>query len=614
MADIIKKDIGAVSAYALAVEGGYTGTEDDFRADMANLAGNVAQVAADKLAAAQSATDADASKTAANAAKAAAEIAKEKAEAAQAAAETAKAGAETAKAEAKTSADNSAASAAAAAGSATEAAQTLASIPPAYNVLVDRVAALEASKIKRYSVRFTGSGAGTREDDAVGMVANVAVNDEVVRNDFDNVSFFERPICNCTWDADNRKWRVNAYKGDPDFAWDGSNGEVMYECKPCAYSDDTDLNAYVSVTGTPREGYTLFSIFPDWNTKIYLPVFNLVMVDGKAGSRAGYFPATGSLNEFDTKAKTFFSEAHTETIEALYYDACLQLVEFATKDVQSVMAGASNHSYNSATTVIASVISTTQFTMATAEANRFVVGQTVAIGSAKNGSNRTPNVVIANIEDSGESGYKKITLETEVSGLAAGDFLSTRMWRTGAAAMAVTNASSGSLASNTDGLHPCIYRGKENPWGNGFSTICNLLIKRNGEGTTENPYSYKLYYLPDISKYANGAITEDYIEIDIELPTSSEYIKLMAKDGVNKEVFAPKSIGGSSSTYWAAYYYVPQYSVCAVRFGGFFNNGRYCGFYFTCSGASSSSGVGYAARLLCNPKRGSGGGSPQLAS
>ena len=611
---VIESYLGDVTAYADARKHGYTGTREEFGEQQAKAGISAALVAENRIAADAAKNSAITAKTAAEAAQNKAETAKANAEAAQAAAETAKAGAETAKAEAKTSADSSAASAAAAAGSATEAAQTLASIPPAYNVLVDRVAALEASKIKRYSVRFTGSGAGTREDDAVGMVANVAVNDEVVRNDFDNVSFFDRPICNCTWEADKNKWRVNAYKGDPDFAWDGSNGEVMYECKPCAYSDDTDLNTYVSVTGTPREGYTLFSIFPDWNTKIYLPVFNLVMVDGKAGSRAGYFPATGSLNEFDTKAKTFFSEAHTETIEALYYDACLQLVEFATKDVQSVMAGASNHSYNSATTVIASVISTTQFTMASAEANRFVVGQTVAIGSAQNGTNRTSNVVIANIEDSGESGYKKITLETEVSGLAAGDFLSTRMWRTGAAAMAVTNASSGSLASNTDGLHPCIYRGKENPWGNGFSTICNLLIKRNGGGTTENPYSYKLYYLPDISKYANGAITEDYIETDIELPTSNGYIKLMAKDGVNKEVFAPKSIDGSSSTYWAAYYYVPQYSVCAVRFGGDFTYGRYCGFYFGCHFAPSSSNVLSAARLLCNPKRGSGGGSPQLAS
>lgn len=151
MADIIKKDIGAVSAYALAVEGGYTGTEDEFRADMANLAGNVAQVAADKLAAAQSATDADASKTAAQTAKAAAETAKAKAEAAQAAAENAKADAETAKAEAKTSADNSAVSAAAAADSATEAAQTLASIPEDYSALNQSVSELNNDLVQTES-------------------------------------------------------------------------------------------------------------------------------------------------------------------------------------------------------------------------------------------------------------------------------------------------------------------------------------------------------------------------------------------------------------------------------------------------------------------------------
>lgn len=55
MADTIKKDIGAVSAYALAVEGGYTGTEEQYKQDMANLARNVTQVANDKAATAESA-------------------------------------------------------------------------------------------------------------------------------------------------------------------------------------------------------------------------------------------------------------------------------------------------------------------------------------------------------------------------------------------------------------------------------------------------------------------------------------------------------------------------------------------------------------------------------
>lgn len=60
---IIIKDIGAGSAYAMAVEGGYTGTEEQFKHDMAYFADNIAKVEQNKNIAAESADNAQASES-----------------------------------------------------------------------------------------------------------------------------------------------------------------------------------------------------------------------------------------------------------------------------------------------------------------------------------------------------------------------------------------------------------------------------------------------------------------------------------------------------------------------------------------------------------------------
>lgn len=60
---------------------------------------------------------------------------------------------------------------------------------------------LSGERIKKYSVSFSGSKcAGTRLDSAVGMRAEVQIGEDGsdVINDFDNVSFYNRPVCCCT--------------------------------------------------------------------------------------------------------------------------------------------------------------------------------------------------------------------------------------------------------------------------------------------------------------------------------------------------------------------------------------------------------------------------------
>ena len=200
--------------------------------------------------------------------------------------------------------------------------------------------------------------------------------------------------------------------------------------------------------------------------------------------------------------------------------------------------------------------------------------------------------------DPSDSTLYVVKLVEAAPGLAANDYISSRMYKTGKAALAVTNASSGSPVSNTSGKYPCIWRGKENPWGNGFSTLCNVLSKRYGE---EGSYTYKLQYLPDPSKYANGAITEDYIEANFNLATTDGYAKTLGQDTRYPFLFCTSEVGASSTTYIGAYYYYPRYAVGAVRVGGLFYGGGNVGLSFHLISAPSASNIYCAARLFCSP-------------
>lgn len=444
-------------------------------------------------------------------------------------------------------------------------------------------------KVKKYSVSFSGSSPiGTRLDSAVGMTANVAVNAAIVQNDFDNVSFFNRPICCCTWDKNKRKWRVNAYKGEPDFKSDGSNGEVMYECTPFYYKADFSSSGspvYVSVTGTPCEGYTLAPMFKNAVDKVYCPSYWLSEVSGTATSRSGTYPLYGSLNELMTKAKTFDEKAYLETMENVFSDYLLMLVEFATKDLQTVMMGCTNLRYNQED--IIQSVTPEGFAIETSIASNYVRGQTISIGTTKNAEDKAKQVKIIKIEKSGDTSY--ITLDKKIENLAVGDYISSRCYINGATD--IVEASSGSPVSNTDGKHPCIWRGKVDPWGNGFSLISNMLIKKEGD-------NYIPYYLEDPYKYNNGNITEDYIKSNITALSTNGYVKSFKSDSRYTFLITPSELGATYNTYASANFYAPRYAVNTVRVGGGFISRREASpIHFGCSNNPAERILFYLGRL-----------------
>ena len=115
-----------------------------------------------------------------------------------------------------------------------------------------------------YTVSFPdpSSTLGVREDLAVGMEANVAIGEGVlVRNDFDRIPIFDRPIVNATWNAQRGRWEAFVERGEADFTWRPQEPyrEVLYRCRPFWYRLEHGANGPLRVSVSPEalEGYTL---------------------------------------------------------------------------------------------------------------------------------------------------------------------------------------------------------------------------------------------------------------------------------------------------------------------------------------------------------------------
>ena len=233
---------------------------------------------------------------------------------------------------------------------------------------------MKKNQSKKYGVKFSGSNPkGIRTFAAVGMVANVGVDDEVVVNDFDNVSFFDRPVC-CGTFNESGEFLVNAYEGEPGFTRDGSNGDVYYECTPFYWNGSFEEPV---VSAVEFGGSKLAPMFSSPDKKVYLPCYWASKTpEGKYRSISGAYPAWNSVNEHMNACRKTNANAHTETIKAHMSEYILQLVEFATKDLQSVMMCSCNLIWENASYVTTQETTNQNYVVvAKDKATAYVVGQ-----------------------------------------------------------------------------------------------------------------------------------------------------------------------------------------------------------------------------------------------
>lgn len=143
---------------------------------------------------------------------------------------------------------------------------------------------------------------------------------------------------------------VNAYKGEPGYIEDGTNGEVWVEHSLFFYKHTyTEDAEEVVISATQLAGFQPAPIFVNTDgtlrQKAYTAAYPLAIVNGQATSRANVFSDVYSLNTAITAARTLGNN-YTVTTIAEWYTECLYMwVEFATRNLQAIMKGASDMPY-----------------------------------------------------------------------------------------------------------------------------------------------------------------------------------------------------------------------------------------------------------------------------
>ena len=150
-------------------------------------------------------------------------------------------------------------------------------------------------------------------------------------------------------------------------------------------------------------------------------------------------------------------------------------------------------------------------------------------------------------------------------------------------------------------VHVPSYRGIENPFGHVWSWTDGILVKAQSEEAGGKHLFYRA--VEDNPANFSSSSYEHYV-LRGELPRSDGYVKkiLCGENGDNM----PKAVGGSSTTYFADYFYqnIPSSGEATrgVYFGGSADNGAYAGLaYAHTHNAPSNTNTNFGSRLCFIP-------------
>lgn len=515
--------------------------------------------------AASSATAAENSETAAARSAQGATNAETAAKAAQNAAEAAKTGADTAASNASEKATAAASSATAAKSSETAAAK---SADDAKNYAAQVAGIVTSQAI--FGVNFSGStSAGTRVGAAKDFVFAPGTDTSAGQNSFDAVyPWAGMRRCCCTLNADGTV-KVNAYKGQPGYIEDGTNGEVLVEIPLFYVSGMLDVAPSISMSMLPgyRAPRKFLNADGSLKQKCYVRAFpGSIGADGKLHSIAGAVP-TGSQNitQFLAAARKWgdtYSIGTSADFEVLAY---LMIIVYGTRHAQSKINGcASLYSTNlavaAATDNAASVV--------VAKSASIEPGMVISIGTGDEDETIAKRRIVTSVEAiDGDATNVKVNFD----GNPVTTTTDHKVWRimqgTGTANSVI--ATCGSPVSNTDGRHSFVFYGVENPlYGNQWRFECDWKLI---DGVP--------YWCDDPTKYS-WTSNDGYIALDTMAMPDEGWATALQQDDRAPNVQITKSVGGNSSTYLADYFYINKAGTRIVLRGGRSRSGGNAGPFY----------------------------------
>ena len=457
-----------------------------------------------------------------------------------------------------------------------------------HNAFIENILELQ-SNVRRYGVKFTGSvAAGERLYDAVGLTAAVGTDTDGAVNDFDAIMPWAG-MRRCNTEIVDGERVPTAFEGEPGF--DNVNKDVFVYCPLFYYYRSEDDSEHI-VCMEKLAGFTAPKKFHRADGSLrdfcFLPAYTMgIDASGNPVSRPGYYPHLPSL----TSAMNLCKSKHTAGtldsdiwIEGMADDEIKNVlldIEFATRDHQTVMQGASSMRYSSDKATAGGV---NQFTLAASVAVQYCVGQTIAIGRTDKGQEVAMNATITAIDTAtGVISFVPAS-STDVT-VEADNFISSRPWKSGVCDTVKTP--SGSPVSNKNAKYPCVYRGIENPWGNQFRWRWDFL-KNDAQP----------YVLDDPKNYT-GAVNDHYTALSYQVPITNGYATEMGFDPAFQYARVTKAIGGGSTTYFADYYYYAA-GLRALLVGGSVADGRSAGAR-CCHVSNSPSYAGWSIGAALSP-------------
>lgn len=422
--------------------------------------------------------------------------------------------------------------------------------------LETRVTLIEQSKVELLAARRkVGSSSATweRVGDAVGMICKAAVGNGTVQNDMmSHYPFSEMRPCNLAADR-----TVNAYLGDADFQWDGSNGNVMLEV-PITYTGrwfETDADGvkweYRGVSSGPIGHLHLDHLFTDGvdrriSEKVYLPIFNgSLNSDGdKLESKAGVFPVYNKARgQLRVLCKANGDNWYLDDVWAMHFlDTCF-IVMFASSNAQAILGSGRTVFPEDGTKGLALQARTGNYIIVAKDyGNRFAVGQGISIGTGLWSQNLAANRRVTKIEDSTEiSDAVCVYFDGEPVAITKTSVLWSSLQPTGATTeMASPN---GRVEGKTNGMSAIRFLWIEDWYG-------NMWQFKDGD----NIQKWQHYYCNDRSAYADNTYSRSYFKVGYVAAQSNGYVKDFGFDPEWPEIEICTNAEGSSATYFCDYY------------------------------------------------------------
>lgn len=456
--------------------------------------------------------------------------------------------------------------------------KTFASVTARIEELEEDVDGIETTRGHVYGIRRkitdNSSSAWERLFDSIGKVANATKNGGTVENNFDSLAPWSE-IKSCNYDLTTKK--INAWFGDANFKFDGSNGDVFTHIPKTYWKiyQENDYD-YVLLADYPKAGFMEIDGF-------FAGRYNgsVVTDDGLFHTYSGLVPTTNkTIGAFRTLANAL-GDNFSQLDWRYFVVQMLYLVEYANYNSQSMLGnGVMNRKYLK--TLIAE--SNTN-RVVIGSASGYYVGQIIRIGTSDGGAQIADARKITAIEpyDDGTITGSEITFDGAAVNIAVDNFVCTMAQITGQCDD--LGMKSGCL--NNDGYHSMIYRGIENIFANIWQWVDGINIK-----------DHLAYICKDHSKYASDKFDGDYKPLAYTNCDTNGNPKTLGLD-VDEPFFRfPTSIGGGTSTYMCDYYWQNTGNRVA-RVGGTFydgaSDGLWCWYlYYT----SSNAGWSVGARVL----------------